>query len=146
MKITNNIKDAVKKQIINFTCNGKCSNCGECCSDLLPINDDEIRKIKQYIKKHNIKECNHIPAVVRNPLDLTCPFRDNKNKKCLIYEVRPEICRSFICSKSMPEVEESKRLINSTRQVVSMRNIFFNGEPLENVLFKIQIQMQRRIK
>lgn len=146
MPITNSLNEIIKKQITNFTCNGECSNCGQCCSDLLPLNNIEIKRIKEYIRKHNIKECKHLSILVKNPLDLTCPFRDNKNKKCLIYEVRPEICRSFICSKTMPEIEETKRLINSTRQVVSMRNIFFNGEPLENILFKIQIQIQRRTK
>ena len=29
----------------NLTCNGKCTECGECCSNLLPMTDDEIENI-----------------------------------------------------------------------------------------------------
>lgn len=46
-------------QITDFTFNGKCSNCGQCCSNLLPLSDSEVKRIKQYIKKHNIKEQRH---------------------------------------------------------------------------------------
>ena len=143
MKSTNNINDIVKKQIVNFTCNGKCSNCGECCSDLLPLNNIEIRRIKEYIRKHNIKECKHLSALINNPLDLTFPFRDNINNKCMIYEVRPEICRRFICSNTMEDIEKTKKLISKTRKDISMRNVFFNGPPLETILFRIMLQLQK---
>ena len=143
MPITNNIRDAIKPQITNFTCNGKCSNCGQCCSDFLPISNKEIKTIKRYIEQHKIKECNHLPIIVNNVLDLTCPFRDNVNNKCTIYEVRPEICRNFICSKSMPQIEDTKRLFAETRQTVSMRNVFFNGEPLQQVLLKVAVQLNK---
>lgn len=136
MPITNNLTEAIKSNVTNFTCNGKCSNCGQCCSDFLPVSESEIIRIKKYIKQKGIKESKHIP-IISNTMDFTCPFRDNENKKCLIYEVRPEICRRFICSKSMPEIEDAKKLCEKTREMVSMRNIFFDGEPLQFILFKI---------
>lgn len=111
--------------ITNKTCNGECSNCGECCSNFLPLDNGEIRTIKIYIKKHNIKEQIHIPAI-SNIQDATCPFRDNENKRCTIYKVRPAICRSFICSKSMPEIEDAKTLMYKQKQAISMRKTFFN--------------------
>ena len=40
--------------IQNRTCNGKCSSCGECCSDILPLDNFEIKKIRDYINKHKI--------------------------------------------------------------------------------------------
>lgn len=46
----------------NLTCNGKCTECGQCCSNLLPMTDDEISVIKKYIKKNGIKEHTHIVA------------------------------------------------------------------------------------
>ena len=80
---------------------------------------------------------------VKNPLDLTCPFRDNVNNKCMIYEVRPEICRRFICSNTMEDIEKTKKLISKTRKDISMRNVFFNGPPLETILFRIILQLQK---
>lgn len=119
-------------QIINNTCNGKCSNCGECCSDVLPLSEKEINNIRKYIKQHNIQEMRHL-SVLDTRLDLTCPFRDNENKKCVIYEVRPDICKCFICCKTIPNIEHDKALLHSTRIPYSMRNIFFNGKPLEEI-------------
>ena len=34
-------------------------------------------------------------------MDYTCPFRDEKNKKCMIYDVRPIICKLFGVTKGM---------------------------------------------
>lgn len=31
---------------------------------------------------------------------MTCPFRDNVNRICTIYELRPAICKAFKCDKS----------------------------------------------
>ena len=30
----------------NFTVNDKCSNCGQCCSNLLPMSEKEVKNIK----------------------------------------------------------------------------------------------------
>lgn len=87
-------------QYQDFTVNGACSNCGACCSNLLPMTRREIDAIKRYIKSHGIKPQKHfIPA--RNPVvDMVCPFRDNANRRCVIYDVRPEICRAYRCDKA----------------------------------------------
>ena len=93
----------------DFTKKGKCTGCGACCSNLLPMTDDEIVVIKQYVKANNIKEQSHIVAPLATPtIDLTCPFLDNSKScdKCAIYEVRPKICRDFICDpKQRPKVD-----------------------------------------
>lgn len=123
--------------ITNFTCNGNCSNCGECCSNFLPLSNGEIKKIKDYVKKHNIKPCRHT-SVLSNEIDGICPFRDNVNKKCLIYKIRPEICRSFICSKSIPDIEESKRLCYESKRAISMwHEIFGVGVSYMEFLFEL---------
>ena len=85
--------------IYNFTKGGKCSGCGGCCSNLLPMSQKEVDVIHRYIKKHHIKECKHLLPVATPALDMTCPFRDNDKKICTIYEVRPDICKKFICDK-----------------------------------------------
>lgn len=118
--------------VYDFTVDGKCSGCGNCCSNLLWLSDNEITRIRRYIKKHKIKEQKHfVPAVLADPdvIDLTCPFLDEskENDKCVIYPVRPAICSSFICGKSE---ETRKRLMEkrATRKIVSMRDTFFDGK------------------
>ena len=51
--------------IYNFTKDGECTGCGSCCSNLIPMNGKEIKEIRRYIRKHDIKECapsNFVPA------------------------------------------------------------------------------------
>lgn len=43
----------------DFTDNGKCTQCGECCTNILPMTQAEINNIHKYIKKHNVKEQRH---------------------------------------------------------------------------------------
>lgn len=122
------IKD-MEHGVYDFTKDGKCSQCGACCSDLLPISESEYSRIKRYIKKHNIKEQKHTaPAVFAEQpkLDLTCPFLDDnkETEKCSIYSIRPAICRYFVCDDPQragnhPELYEEERI------PVSMRETFF---------------------
>ena len=102
MTKTGNIEQMLKEfsdGTYDLTDNGKCTQCGNCCSNFLVMTDTEIETIHKYIKKHNIKEHRHILPLVEPTLDLTCPFlNDSKpNEKCDIYEVRPRVCRDFIC-------------------------------------------------
>ena len=40
---------------IDFTCKGKCSKCGACCSNLLPLTKAEIRHLREIVKKRKLK-------------------------------------------------------------------------------------------
>lgn len=80
-------------EVKNHTCNGKCSKCGNCCGEFLPVTRKEVSKIKAYVKEHNIKPTNR---KVGNDIDLRCAFWD-KDIGCKIYEVRPYVCRDFKC-------------------------------------------------
>lgn len=94
--------------IYDFTKNGKCIQCGSCCSNFLVMTAEEIATIHKYIKEHNIKEHKHILPLAEPTIDMTCPFlNDSKpNEKCDIYEVRPRVCRDFICDpKQRPPVD-----------------------------------------
>jgi Fe-S-cluster containining protein len=85
----------------DLTVNGKCTGCGECCSNILPLSHEELDRIKAYVKKHDIKPISHIAPLADNILDMVCPFCDlTKEKKCTIYNIRPEVCKVFICSKT----------------------------------------------
>lgn len=111
----------------DLTCSGKCTQCGECCSNLLPMTDSEINTIREYIKKNDIKEHKHLLPLATPTLDMTCPFLDgNKDKeKCEIYSVRPKICRNFICCPSKRPPLDYKYQIKC--RVVNVRKEFYEN-------------------
>ena len=111
----------------NCTKDGNCSSGGNCCSNLLPMSKKEIRTIHEYIRKNNIRESKHILPMAKQPYDMICPFRDNGNKICTIYPVRPEICRQFICD-SEKRARHNRELLRQTREIVMVREEFFGGE------------------
>ena len=92
-----------------------CTGCGQCCSSLLPVSETEIDTIKKYIKEHRIK-----PLQKLGPLD--CPFFDGSrgNRKCIIYPVRPLICREFYCDFIKINPEE----LRQARKLVNMQEVF----------------------
>ena len=65
-------------------------------------------------------------------VDMTCPFRDEENKKCLIYEIRPEICRQFMCNHTKEDIVARKIDFHKKFNPVFMRNEFYgNKEDVE---------------
>lgn len=127
------IRDA--NGVIDYTHNGKCSNCGECCSDYLPVSRDDIARIHRYVEKHGIKE--HRNNVVNAGIDLTCPFRDNVNRRCDIYPVRPGICREFKCDYSPTKIAHNKGIFHERHDVVSMRKEFFGYTDAPDLLSEV---------
>lgn len=121
------VSKGMEDNLYNYTENGKCSGCGNCCSDLLPMSQKEVDVIRRYIKKHKIKECKHLLPVAKPALDMTCPFldTDKKSEKCRIYPVRPEICKQFICDNEQ-RAKHNRKLIGQSRTVVDVRKEFFN--------------------
>ena len=115
--------------VYNLTDNGKCTGCGACCSNLLPMTDKEIEVIHRYIKKHNIKERKRILPLSKPVLDLTCPFLDEskKGEKCRIYKVRPAICRCFLCSEPNGAIKH-KELLQGVGKPVNVREEFYTKE------------------
>lgn len=113
-----------EQTITDFTKDNQCSECGNCCTNMLPVSDSEVNKIKKYVKKHHIK-----PHVLNLPLatpvfDTTCPFlKTNETKhRCMIYPVRPFICRHFICNQS------EKQLVNNLSDKAA-----FELRPIRNI-------------
>ena len=71
-------------------------------------------------------------------IDMTCPFRDEANKKCTIYSVRPDICRDFVCNHSIEELQKSKEKHHRTKQPTFMRNVFFGShEEMDFITMKL---------
>lgn len=114
VKLNNDIKDQYES-ITDFTADDKCSNCGSCCTDYLPMSSSEIKERRITL------------PIVNRSIDLTCPFRDEIHKKCVIYEVRPEICKSFLCNMPKDSIKRTKDMYNRKYKIVAMRKEFFGS-------------------
>lgn len=117
-----------KKGPFDFTKNGECSNCGQCCSNFLPIAATEMKEIIRYVKKHKIREQHAILPTAEPSIDLTCPFRSEVSKSCLIYPVRPTICRMFMCNQDRESMRKNKELMHKKYYAVDMRSIFYGHD------------------
>ena len=130
MKITTleQVRKDMERGVYDLTNNGKCTQCGKCCSNILPMTDEEIEVIRKYIKKRGIKEHKHMIPLAVPALDMTCPFLDDSkpNEKCTIYEVRPAICKYFICSEPHGALKY-KKMREEVRNLVNVREVFFGG-------------------
>lgn len=73
----------------------KCIKCGKCCGYIVPITKNEKIKIEKYIQEKKIN------SIKRNFTKkyIDCKFLNNENE-CIIYDVRPSICKNFNCNKN----------------------------------------------
>lgn len=124
------IKD-MESGVWDYTENGRCSQCGSCCSDWLPVGKHELKRIRDYVKKHEIKEQKHC-APLSKPVDfdMVCPFRNNGAKRCEIYPVRPAICRDFRCDKPKKHIHADRAIYEKKFMIISMRETFFRSKIL----------------
>lgn len=113
--------------------NGKCMRSGKCCSNLLQLNREEILKIREYIDKNNIlPEEKYIVESRPNVFVESCPFLDTnkgkfENTSCRIHEIRPKVCRDFICDdKIMVEKYiKGEDIIPGEIGIINLRKTFF---------------------
>ena len=118
------------KDTTDYTNGGKCSGCGRCCGNLLPLSKKEFDDIKRYVESRNIQPQKHFIAPMKNEpqFDMLCPFLDtSKEKKCTIYSHRPYICRTYNCHTVNSKVKTDKALLKQKRYVTDMRAAFFGG-------------------
>lgn len=116
IEILKNIAEGNTEIIDNSVC-GNCSKCGECCTNFLPVSQKEVEKIQKYVIEHKIRPQKQM-LVMQNRL--SCPYYDGK--KCLVYEVRPLICKEFYCYKK-PSIETAKEMTKEERMTVNMWGI-----------------------
>lgn len=133
----------------NHCVGGKCSGCGECCADILPVSLKDIARIKAYVKTHGLKEHRHMAAYTAQfdpkAVDLTCPFRNETARRCDIYEVRPEICRLFICSKELQQAHiERDRLHAMSERIISFRWEFFGNPEALDLIYSAAMKVMGR--
>lgn len=90
----------------NYCKKGQCSRCGSCCTEMLPLTEDEVKLIRAYVKENNTEIVS--PFIYNSEGELRtfstlCPFYEPIKQKCLVYQVRPGICRTFKCDRN-PEL------------------------------------------
>lgn len=115
----------MKDGVFDFTKDGECSCCGACCTNFLPMSEKEVKRVRAYVKKNRIKEQKHFVPTAMPTLDFTCPFRNNVDKRCEIYEVRPAICRDFRCDKPKKNIWADRSLYEGKYGIVFVRETFF---------------------
>lgn len=120
------LQDSAREKVTDFTKDGACSCCGECCKDIIIADHNEIWKIKKFVKQHGI--CPQPHPIGVNTLDMTCPFLCWDTHMCAIYPVRPKICKEFICSKSDKEIDEMRERIANQGVVLSLRKEIFGDD------------------
>ncbi len=133
--------DSVDVTPRDLSVNGECTGCGECCTNVMKLSRAEITRIRSYIAKHGIKPVDHFKAPMAGEfLDMCCPFLDDKRpaKKCIIYPVRPAICRHFMCRSISDPAYREQMLRRMSRDrdaveevsapMVNVRETFFPGK------------------
>lgn len=112
-EILKTVLNGTAKITDNSIC-GKCSKCGECCTNLLPVSQKEVDIIQRYVIANKIRPQAQM-LVMQNRL--TCPYYNGK--KCLIYEVRPLICKEFYCYKK-PTAQLGEKFLKDKYVTVDM--------------------------
>ena len=128
LTVKTRVNEFIKNMSINTyenrTHKGHCIKCGDCCTAFLPLSEEDITVIKKYLSTHEIKPEHNS---THDAIDMLCPFLSNK-RLCLIYEVRPLICRVFKCNKTVEQANQRyKKLfmkINISHK--NMWSVFFN--------------------
>ena len=115
----------MQQGIRDYTQDGHCSSCGNCCSNFLPLSVEECFRIRKYVQKKHIKECVNRPPTAKPVLDYTCPFRDNVKKICTIYAIRPLICKDWQCDKARKGIQANEKFASGDYAVIDMRATFF---------------------
>lgn len=125
-KLPEYIQSAGFEQVTDFTKDGQCSCCGECCKDIIVSDYNEILKIRKFVKQQNIRPQAH--PLGPHSIDMTCPFLNWETRMCTIYPVRPKICKEFLCAKSSEEITASRERIAKNGTVLSLRKEIFGDD------------------
>lgn len=138
-----------KRKCTNNSDKGKCSKCMSCCTDFIPLTQEDIFRIKNYMKTHPV-ERNVMTDASGNYLVL-CPFLSESG--CQIYPVRPEVCRGFSCWHNNFSIKKNKvkclanAVVNGKSNYKSLHEIFWDDAQFGNKLMEAMfMHEQRRIK
>ena len=103
-----------------------CRHCHKCCGPIIWFKPEEIF-IKDYLAKNNIKYViNSSKNITKH--DTPCPYL--KNDKCIIYTVRPIVCRLQGNIHELP-CKYNKRRFISKKQLDEIKKEF--NELIKNI-------------
>ncbi len=128
---------------LNFTC----SQCGDCCTGdpgVVWVDDDEVREIAEYLDKPigEIRLFHTRP--LRGRVSLTeyqngdCTFFDARERKCTVYHVRPQQCRTWPFWKSNLESPQKWKEVCETCPGAGTGQ-FFSLEEIEERAARVDI-------
>lgn len=138
------LHDPEHGQVNDYTKNGKCSRCGECCNRILTVKKVEIIRIAKYMDMHHIGRGEKIIPRGENTVDMTCPFYDEVKRRCLIYNVRPEVCRKFACSLGRKRIERHLfKIAKNAAGDVDMAATFFNDQSISETLPMLKTDIEQ---
>ena len=100
-------------------------NCGRCCGPVFPSLREE-RNVKAWCAAHRIE---YRPFLLITE-DGSCPYLES-NKRCLIYPVRPFLCRILGASTELScPIDQCKagRLLNKPQSDALYKAIYLHGK------------------
>lgn len=101
--------------------NPSCIACNECCTATATITMEEYKTLQEYFttdkqgrKLFNIGKNKIKKHLRKGVIYMMCPLTNDENKKCSIYDMRPEICKLYHCSKELKgDYDKRKKEIES---------------------------------
>ena len=112
----------IYKQIPSSKCP---SNCGKCCGPVFP-SIAELRNVKSWCDRHHMLYRDFLDISV----DASCPYLD-KNKRCVIYPVRPFICRILGVIAPLPcplKANTPAGILNQSQSDWLYKQIYLRGK------------------
>ncbi|RJQ31621.1 MAG: YkgJ family cysteine cluster protein [Peptococcaceae bacterium] len=101
-----------------------CRACDHCCAERAPLTAIDCLLLKKVLEEPDLNTFinRHTTVTVKGPVvDITlkqddegrCIFLNHKKKTCRVYEARPFVCQTFICSPA------SRRALELREEVVN---------------------------
>lgn len=86
-----------------------CQGCDHCCAERAPLTSIDFFTLNKFNRGADLEDFlrKYATVIVEGPVvdiilkregDNKCIFLDRKTKLCLVYDSRPFVCRTFICS------------------------------------------------
>lgn len=98
------IENQLKDEVIDYN-NPNCNNCNDCCSLNVMLTKEEYEFYIKHFKKNKkvlveLAQKHREKGKKVKAINFMCPFT-SKGRKCLIYNIRPQICKDFHCKPQL---------------------------------------------